>query len=173
MATEEVSAGEYASHMVDEVENLIVKVGRQLPADQRIYGSTINAWKLYTREYFRRSPKAFLAENENFGNLPTQIRVRLVKNHVLESFQKRFDTLWSDPEFGFRADDKLITHLVSSLSFEYTDGIEGAANILPFDIISDAIWFIQEGLIDVCYKTHEPIVLLEPGSYFGDVSFIL
>ena len=33
MANDEISAGEYAGYMVDEVENSIVKVGRQLPSD--------------------------------------------------------------------------------------------------------------------------------------------
>lgn len=41
MANEEVTAAEYAGFMVDEIENLIVKVGRQLPTDQKIYGNTI------------------------------------------------------------------------------------------------------------------------------------
>jgi hypothetical protein len=38
MISNEISPGEYAPHMVDEIENLIVKVGRQLPSDRKIYG---------------------------------------------------------------------------------------------------------------------------------------
>ena len=178
MANDEISAGEYAGYMVDEVENLIVKVGRQLPSDQRIYGSTINAWKLYTREYFRRSPNAFLAENDCFNNLPTQIRVKLVKDQLLDCFQKKFDVLFSDPEFGFRADDKLITKVVASLSFEHTQNEgseEDASSLLMVDIVSNSIYFIQEGSVDMAYKGHEGhnLVMLESGSYFGDVSYIL
>ena len=118
LINDEISAGEYAAHMVDEVENLIVKVGRQLPNEKRIYGKTINSWKNYTREYFRSSPNAFLAENDCYNHLPENIKVKLVKHHLLESFQKRFDVLFMDPEFGFKADDKLITKIIASLSYE-------------------------------------------------------
>ena len=93
-----------------------------MPSEQRINGSTINVWKLYTREYFRRSPNAFLAENDCYTNLPTQMRVKVVKGHLLLSFQKRFEVLFTDPEFSFFADDKLVTAVVASLSFEHTQG---------------------------------------------------
>lgn len=33
MDVEEITAAEYANYMVEEVENLIVKVGNQLPED--------------------------------------------------------------------------------------------------------------------------------------------
>lgn len=36
METDQISPGEYANFMVEVVENLIVKVGRQLPADRKI-----------------------------------------------------------------------------------------------------------------------------------------
>lgn len=88
MASDEISPGEYAGYMVDEIENLIVKVGRQLPPEKRIYGSTINAWKNYTREYFRFSPNAFLTQNECYNSLPSQMKVKLVKNHLMQQFQK-------------------------------------------------------------------------------------
>ena len=40
-------------------------------------------------------------------------------------------------------------------------------------VVSDSIWFIHEGLVEVSYRDGEDVVVLEPGSYFGDISFIL
>lgn len=56
MASEEIIAGEYANFMVEVVENLIVKIGRQLPTvnnkETKIPGEEINKWKNYTLRYF-------------------------------------------------------------------------------------------------------------------------
>lgn len=56
MISEEITAGEYANFMVEVVENLIVKVGRQLPSvndkEMKIPGEEINKWKNYTLKYF-------------------------------------------------------------------------------------------------------------------------
>jgi hypothetical protein len=52
MLTDDITAGEYANYMVEIVENLIVKVGRQLPADKKIPGEVINQWRKYTLRYF-------------------------------------------------------------------------------------------------------------------------
>jgi len=52
MTTDVISPGDYANHMVEVVENLIVKVGRQLPPDRQIPGETITDWKRYTVRYF-------------------------------------------------------------------------------------------------------------------------
>jgi len=52
MVSDEITAGEYANFMVEVVENLIVKVGRQLPPDKKIPGDVINEWKNYTLKYF-------------------------------------------------------------------------------------------------------------------------
>jgi len=52
MVSDEITAGEYANFMVEVVENLIVKVGRQLPPDNKIPGDVINEWKNYTLKYF-------------------------------------------------------------------------------------------------------------------------
>ena len=49
--------------MVEVVENLIVKVGRQLSMDRKIPGEIINEWKALTNLYFTYSPCAFLIEN--------------------------------------------------------------------------------------------------------------
>lgn len=52
MITDNVTPAEYANYMVEVVENLIVKVGRQLPADKKIPGEVIHQWRKYTLKYF-------------------------------------------------------------------------------------------------------------------------
>jgi len=53
MISDEISPGEYPNYMVEVVENLIVKVGRQLPPTRKkIPGEIINEWKIYTLKYF-------------------------------------------------------------------------------------------------------------------------
>ena len=52
MVTAEISPGEYANFMVEEAENLIVKVGRQLPEGMKIPGEVIRDWRTYTLFYF-------------------------------------------------------------------------------------------------------------------------
>ena len=85
--------------------------------------------------------------------------------------------MWSDAEFGFRADDKMIVKIVSSLSFEYTcckySKDADPVGILQIGIISDSLWFIYEGSVEINYRDGQKIVVLEPGSYFGEVSLIL
>ena len=56
MQAEETLPEDYANFMVEIVENLIVKVGRQLPNHRKIPGSVINEWKIYTFNYFQCSP---------------------------------------------------------------------------------------------------------------------
>lgn len=43
------------------------------------------------------------------------------------------------------------------------------------DIVANSIYFIQEGVVDMGYKGHEGhnLVVLDAGSYFGDISYIL
>ena len=41
MDVEEITPGEYANYMVEEVENLIVKVGKHLPEGVQIPGDII------------------------------------------------------------------------------------------------------------------------------------
>jgi hypothetical protein len=62
MISDEISPAEYANHMRDMVENLIVKVGRHSP--KKIPGSVIKEWKTYTLQYFKNSPNSFLQENQ-------------------------------------------------------------------------------------------------------------
>ena len=115
MISDVISPGEYANYMVEVVENLIVKVGRQLPPDRKIQGEVINAWKIYTLKYFQSSPNAFLTENEFYNMLSSNMKTKIVKDNLLQSFQERFDVLFMDPEFGFKADEKLITQIAASL----------------------------------------------------------
>ena len=104
MISDAISPAEYANYMVEVVENLIVKVGRQLPPDRKIQGEVINAWKIYTLKYFQSSPNAFLVENEFYNLLSANMKVNVVKDNLMKTFQDRFDVLFMDPEFGFKAD---------------------------------------------------------------------
>ena len=102
-------ASEYANSMVEVMENLIVKVGRQLPIESRIRGPEINDWKIHTLKYFQGSPNSFFADNEFYQNLSKRLKVKVVKENIHLTFQKNFDTLFFDHEFGFKADSNLIT----------------------------------------------------------------
>ena len=115
MLTDEQLPSEFSNSMVEVVENLIVKVGRQLTMDRKIPGNVINEWKTLTNKYFTYSPNAFLIENENFHIISEHMRTRLVKKNLMIHFQKRQDVFFTDPEFGFKASDKLITRVISCL----------------------------------------------------------
>ena len=52
MDVEEISAAEYANYMVEEIENLIVKVGKEIPDNIRIPGEVIQNYRLQTLRYF-------------------------------------------------------------------------------------------------------------------------
>ena len=178
MISDELSPGEYANFMVEVVENLIVKVGRQLPTGRQILGETINSWKINTLKYFQASPNAFLIENEFFRMISSSMKVKIVKNNMMTEFIEKFDTLFLDPEFGFKADDKLTTKLFASLSYEYMEKEDDedmvwTQSIISLDIVSSMVYFIFEGEIDISHKEMEqPFVTLSTGSYFGEISFI-
>jgi len=93
-------------------------------------------------------------------------------------FLDKFDTLIIDYEFGFKADDKLITMIIASLSYEYIDREEEDEDlpmetIIGLDQVSSSIYFLFEGAVDITYKEMEqPFVTLSSGSYFGEISFI-
>jgi len=159
MLSDELSAGEYAYAMVEVVENLIVKVGRQLPPERKIPGTVINDWKNYTVKYFQHSPNIFLAQNEYYNQLSANLKVKVVKKNLMLPFQERFDVFFLDPEFGFKADDKLITQVIASLQYEY---FEPGDTILPLDEVSSGIYFIYDGSVDVSYKDRQhKLVLFE------------
>jgi hypothetical protein len=92
-----------------------------LPPGRQILGETINSWKINTLKYFQSSPNAFLIENEFFQVISANMKVKIVKGNIMTEFINKFDTLILDPEFGFKADDKLVTMIIASLSYEYLD----------------------------------------------------
>ena len=51
--------------------------------------------------------------------LSENMKVKIVKENIFVKFQERFEILFFDPEFGFKADDKLITQVVASLCYEF------------------------------------------------------
>lgn len=121
------------------------------------------------------SPNAFLIENSFYNTISDNLKVKIVKENIMRSFQDRFDVLFMDPEFGFKADDKLISQVISSLSYEYFDEADekNPLTVIGLEVVSTAIFFIQDGVVNVHYKNQRhPIVCLESGCYFGDVSFI-
>jgi len=178
MINDELMANEYANFMVEVVENLIVKVGRQLPPSRQILSETIQNWKANTLKYFQSSPNVFLIENEFYNILNPHMQVCIVKDFILRDFQDKFDIFFFDPEFGYKADDKLISKVVASLSYEYLDRDDEdkdaiIENIIGLDVISSAIFFLFEGQLDMCYMENKvPLVVLEAGTYFGEISYL-
>lgn len=79
-----------------------------------------------------------------------------------------------DPEFGYKADDKLIAMIASSLSYEHIDNIDNNYSMIKTDVVSTGIFFIFRGKISIFYKNESAhaLLILEDGSYFGDISFI-
>ena len=167
---DEVSASEFSNYMVEAVENLIFKVEKMLPAERKIPGQVIQGWKEYTFNYFNSSPNAFLANNPFYHQFSSNLRVKVVKKNLLLEFQEKFDILFQDPDFGFKADDRLITQVIASLQYEH---YQLGDLVMEIGEVSSCIYMIQEGQVDVSYKD-SPYVLLEydGGSYIGDTSYI-
>ena len=100
------------------------------------------------------------------------MKVDLIKGILMKDFQKTFDMIFIDKEFGFKADDKLISMVLASLEYEhiYDDGRD---SLVPLGLISRGITFIQNGHIVVSYKSmKDPLINLKSGSYFGEISYI-
>ena len=100
------------------------------------------------------------------------MKVDLIKGILMKDFQKTFDMIFIDKEFGFKADDKLISMVLASLEYEhiYDDGRD---SLVPHGLISRGITFIQKGHIVVSYKSmKDPLINLKSGSYFGEISYI-
>ena len=114
------------------MENLIVKVGKYLSTTEKIPGSVINRWKTYTLFYFQQSPNTFLIDTNFYNILSTNMKVNLVKRNLMLHFQEKFDILFKDPEFGFKADEKLVSQIISSLSYEH---FEPGENIMKLNMI--------------------------------------
>jgi hypothetical protein len=79
------------------------------------------------------------------------MKVGLIKGHMMKEFQNTFDIIFIDKEFGFKADDKLISMVIASLEYEhiYNDGKD---SLVPLGLISRGITFIQKGHIVVSYR---------------------
>ena len=90
---------------------------------------------------------------------------------LLPSFIEKFDILFSDLEFAFKADRKLITLILASLRYEDVNSTK--ESICPDDIVLQKIYFIFEGKVNVHYMGNPKHFLsLEQGSYFGEISYI-
>lgn len=98
------------------------------------------------------------------------MKVKIVKGQLLQPFQEKFDILFQDPEFGYKADGKLVAMLCASLSYEHTSENK---SMIKTAVVSNAIYFIFKGQVRVYYKDEShALVNLDEGSYFGEVSFI-
>lgn len=98
------------------------------------------------------------------------MRVKIVKKNLFHDFQEKFDILFLDPDFGFKADDRLITKVISSLQYEHYNQDE---ILIPINEISNGIYLVQEGNIDVSYKDHDiKFLQFDAGCYIGDTSYI-
>ena len=104
------------------------------------------------------------------------MKVKVVKENLMKTFQEKFEVLFFDPEFGFKADDKLVTQIIASLCYEFihdTDHNSPRASIIHHEIVSSSIYFVFQGNIEMYYKDQEVALLeFESGSYFGDISYI-
>jgi hypothetical protein len=71
--------------MVEEMESLIVKIGKILTdtavADMQINipGDKIKKLKMATLKNFQMSPKQFLVQSETFQELTEQLKVQIIK----------------------------------------------------------------------------------------------
>ena len=91
---------------------------------------------------------------------------------ILVNFKETFDILFSDEEFSWKADDKLIALILASLRLEDV-GHDDTINICPIDIVLQGIYFVHQGRVDVYYKNRAfKFVSHEQGGYFGDISYI-
>ena len=105
--------------------------------------------------HFRISPNAFLFDNEFYQLLSPNMKVRVVKDNLVQEFQEKFDMLFMDPEFNFRADDKLVTELAACLTYRHYDTEEPYEhNFLELGAMSRGIILIFEGEIEMYYKNN-------------------
>ena len=58
-------------------------------------------------------------ENEFYQDSSENMKVKIVKDNLGHEHQEKFEILFFDPEFGYKADSKLIAMICSSLSYEY------------------------------------------------------
>ena len=102
--------------------------------------------------------------------MPSNLQKSLIHENLLNDFQQRFEVLFKDPEFDFKADRYLMTQIVASLTYEH---FEMGENMLPLNEITEQIFFVHDAEVTVAYKTwpHQ-LLLFEQGSYFGDTSYL-
>lgn len=70
------------------------------------------------------------------------MKIKIVRQNLLQKFQEKFDTLFNDPEFTFRGDDKLVSHICSSLQFDSIDSFDDSDGMLPIGVISQGITLV-------------------------------
>lgn len=68
------------------------------------------------------------------------MQIKVVKKNLMNEFQEKFDILFMDYDFGFRADDKLITRIIASLQYEHVQ--RPGESLIPLNQISDGIFLI-------------------------------
>ena len=75
---------------------------------------------------------------------------------MLLEFQNKFHYAFYDPQLGFKADDKMMTQIISSLTYEYCDAsdVEQLKSIVDHGVISRKIVFVFNGIIDMYYKSN-------------------
>ena len=73
MISDDIAPNDFSNLQVEAVENLIVKAEPYLPKGEKIPGKDIEKWKDYTFKYFQLSPRFFLADNENFRGLSSNL----------------------------------------------------------------------------------------------------
>ena len=47
------------------------------------------------------------------------MKVKKIKDNLMQQFQATFNQIFNEPQFGFKADGKLIAMLVASLAHEH------------------------------------------------------
>lgn len=117
------------------------------------------------------SPKQFLLLTENYEGLSEQLRVKIIKDNIMLDFQANFSIIFNEQEFGFKADDKLISMVIASL--EYVHIFDRNDSLIPVNQISRGIIFIQKGRVKVFHKKFKhQLLYFKKGSYIGEISYI-
>jgi CRP-like cAMP-binding protein len=87
----------------------------------------------------------------------------------LNQIYHTFSYIFNDKKTGFKASDQVITFILAAMRLEYC---YGTASLLQTGVVSSALYFVFDGVIDVQHKDQAEIFLtLGAGSYFGDISY--
>jgi hypothetical protein len=68
------------------------------------------------------------------------MKQKVVQENLLPKFQATFDTLWNDPEFSFKGDNKLISMICASLRYEAFQS--KCSSIMDYGVITTSIILI-------------------------------